>query len=146
LHLSHQTPHPLLTFQRPPQKERLVSLEYLIKDLDTEPWHCLTNPTAQSNAGKNVLTDQAFQDYVRTLVMDAVSGGADDNAIARKMAEYYGVDTAARVSAYNAWIRTNFVDETTAVIGTATVFAGLELDQKVGLGLWMTSKGELSFI
>jgi hypothetical protein len=41
---------------------------------------------------------------------------------------------------------TNFVDETTAVIGTATVFAGLELDQKVGFGLRMTSKGELSFI
>ena len=78
--------------------------------------------------------------------MEAVIDGADDNAIARKMTEYYGVDTAARVSAYNSWMRANFVDETTAIIGTAMLFAGLGLDQKVGFGLWMTSKGELSFI
>ncbi|KAJ4302029.1 hypothetical protein N0V88_002162 [Collariella sp. IMI 366227] len=126
-------------------KERIVSLEYLIKDLDTEPWHRLTNPTAQTNAGKNVLTDQAFQDYVRTLVMDAVNGGAEDNSIVRKMADSYATDMMAKVTAYNSWMKQNFPDEDVAIIGSGILFTGLSLDQKVGFGLWMTSKGELTF-
>jgi hypothetical protein len=62
------------------------------------------------------------------------------------MAEAYAADTAGKVAAYNAWMKANFSEETVAVVaGTRTVFAGLGVDQKVGFGLWMASKGELAF-
>lgn len=92
-----------------------------------------------------MLTDQNFQDYVRTLVMDAVNGGAEDNSIVRKMADSYATDMMAKVTAYNSWMKKNFPDEDVAIIGSGIMFTGLSLDQKVGFGLWMTSKGELTF-
>ncbi|KAK3386533.1 hypothetical protein B0H63DRAFT_558213 [Podospora didyma] len=127
-------------------KERFVSLEHLVKALDTEAWRKLDNPSAVSNVGKDVVTDDDFNSYVRITLMDALKDGAsDDSVIARKMLEYYEADTATKVTASNAFMKTNFPDETDAIIGAGKLFPGLSVDQKVGFGLYMTSKGALSF-
>ncbi|KAK3901382.1 hypothetical protein C8A05DRAFT_34939 [Staphylotrichum tortipilum] len=128
-------------------KERLVSVEYLIKDLDTEPWHRLTNPTSTTNVGKNLLTDQAFQDYLRALLMDAALDEGAENIVMRKMGDYYAIDTTARVAAYNSWLGANFPQEkdVSGIMTAGVAFKGLGLDQIVGWGLWMTSKGELTW-
>ncbi|KAK3686197.1 hypothetical protein B0T22DRAFT_483093 [Podospora appendiculata] len=128
-------------------KERIVKLESLIKDIDTEPWRKLDTPSPNTFAGKNVVTDSAFNTYVRTALMDAFMDSGAENAIAQKMADYYqaGSDTATKVTRCNAFMQANFPDELDAIIPTGWLFSGLSIDQKVAFGMYMTSVGELVF-
>ena len=43
--------------------------------------------------------------------MDAAMDEGAENAVMRKMGEYYAADTVARVAAYNAWMGANFPEE-----------------------------------
>lgn len=84
---------------------------------------------------------------MRALLMDAAMDDGAENAVMRKMGEVYATDTVARVTAYNAWMGANFPEEkdVSGITKGGVAFKGLELDQMVGWGLWMTSKGELTW-
>jgi len=78
--------------------------------------------------------------------MDAVAPSASlDNAVARKMNEYYTADTGTRVTASNAFIKRNFPEEEDGIIPGGRVWGGLTMDQKVAFGLYMTSLGVLTW-
>jgi len=77
--------------------------------------------------------------------MDAVAPSASaDNAVARKMSDYYATDTATYVTASNVFIADNFPGEEDG-IPPSRLWGGLTLDQKVAIGLYMTSQGLLSW-
>ncbi|POR33790.1 Uncharacterized protein TPAR_06008 [Tolypocladium paradoxum] len=128
-------------------QERLVSLEHLIKDVDRVAWSKLDDPSSESHSGKDVVRDEKFNTYVRTVLFGAFTD-APDSAIVQQVEKYYRggqYDTAAAIKRYNDFMKANFVDETDALITAGKLFGGLTVDQKVGFGVYMTSKGELKF-
>ncbi|KAL7624613.1 hypothetical protein AAE478_006180 [Parahypoxylon ruwenzoriense] len=128
-------------------QQRLVSLEHVIKDVDSIAWSKLDDPSSESHAGKDVVNDPEFNAYVRVVLMGAFDD-AENNAMAKQIAAYYQnghYDTADQIKLYNDFMETNFKDETAAIINPSKLFGGLTIDQKVGFGIYMTSKGELKF-
>lgn len=127
------------------QQERFVKVESLIKDLDTAVWMQLQDHSPRENAGKDVVKDQEFNGYVRNTILSALTDGLGTNVLVNKMVEFYQSDTKARIKTYNAFMESNFQDESSALIRDTVNFGDLTLDQKIGLGLYMTSIGELKF-
>lgn len=124
-----------------------MSLEHVIKDVDSIAWSKLDDPSSESYAGKDVVNDPEFNEYVRTVLMGAFSD-AENNAMAKQIAAYYQngrYDTTDQIKLYNGFMKTNFKGETAAIIDTPKLFGRLTMDQKVGFGIYMTSKGELKF-
>ncbi|KAF2224084.1 hypothetical protein BDZ85DRAFT_97203 [Elsinoe ampelina] len=133
-------------------QERLISTEYLIRDVDVVAYQQLDNPGVIAvggggDGGGDIITDEAASTQARMTLMTALSSPGE-NALAQKIRDYYissKLDGPGKIEEYNQFIKKNFPDEESTLITQGTLYGGTTIDQRVGLGLFMVTKGVLRF-
>ena len=70
----------------------------------------------------------------------------DNNRIVKDIAKYYEngkFDKAPNIELYNKFIRETYPEDEDSLINAGTKFAAMNLDQRVGFGLYAASKNEI---
>ncbi|KAJ4367759.1 hypothetical protein N0V86_009881 [Didymella sp. IMI 355093] len=126
-------------------QQRLVTLDGLMKDIDTVAWRKLDQPSIAPPPSGDILKDH---EQARVTLIDALID-PDNNAMAQAMRKYYPenkFDQGTNIDKYNDWIKLNFPDDKGSVISTGTVYDALSVDQKIGFGLYMASLKALQVV
>ncbi|KAI1461830.1 hypothetical protein F4805DRAFT_184334 [Annulohypoxylon moriforme] len=128
----------------------LVSLKYLIYDVDSIVWSQLHNLPPE-----NYACNIALEDVFGALKLEkhipswmALAGDREDYPITKQIVAYYRngrYDTADRIKLYNDFIKANFKHNAPAIISPHSLYGDLSMARKIGFGIYMIKKGELKF-
>ncbi|KAK2760425.1 hypothetical protein CKAH01_16519 [Colletotrichum kahawae] len=130
-------------------QQRVVQLIGLIQDLDRVAYQNLLSPEGQTNTGKDPITDNEYNKRIRMLINEACrSEDPGSSALLKNMEDKWrdkSYNASPALDEYLQFINAHYPDATAAIIPPGFKFGGLSKDQKIYFGLFLASKGDMTF-
>jgi hypothetical protein len=130
-------------------------MEGLIQDIDIIAYRQLDDPSAVNNspieggnARVDVIKDASVNAKARVNLMDALTSSSN-NILANQIQKYYEdgkFETAVKIRLYDTFYEHSFPTEEDSLIEDGTKWGALDLDQKLGFGLYMASLGVIQVV
>ncbi|KAH0443079.1 hypothetical protein CcaCcLH18_01192 [Colletotrichum camelliae] len=130
-------------------QQRVVQLIGLIQDLDRVAYQNLLSPEGQTNTGKDPITDNEYNKRIRRLINEACrSEDPGSSALLKNMEDKWrdkSYNASPALDEYLQFINAHYPDANAAIIPPGFKFGGLSKDQKIYFGLFLASKGDMTF-